>query len=98
MLTPHRQQSAVINHSRTDIGALQSGHPHRTVSPSSQNRARPGAGLPAGGENEAATIGWSNSGNWPSNAGSSALDWRSNVGTVASGLVGSGALVDWSGR
>src|SRR5688572_23699812 len=41
MLRPHRQQSAVISQMRTDIGALQSGQPQRTVSPSSQNRALP---------------------------------------------------------
>jgi hypothetical protein len=36
MLVPHRQQSATISHSRTDIGAPQSGHEHITASPTNQ--------------------------------------------------------------
>ena len=36
MLVPQRQQSAIISHSRTDIGAEQSGQAHISASPSSQ--------------------------------------------------------------
>jgi hypothetical protein len=36
ILVPHRQQSASINHSRTDIGAPHSGQAHAKTSPLSQ--------------------------------------------------------------
>jgi hypothetical protein len=37
ILVRHRQQSATISHSRTDIGARQSGQAHINASPSNQN-------------------------------------------------------------
>lgn len=41
ILVGHRQQSATINHCRTDIGALQSGHAHINTPLSSQNVCPP---------------------------------------------------------
>ncbi len=87
MLSPHRQQSAVISQMRTDIGALQSGQPQRIVSPSSQNRPLPWLAEPsapfdggaAGARGKSLSV------------GSAEFDRISKVGIAATGWVGSGA-------
>jgi hypothetical protein len=66
MLVRHRQQSAIISHSRTDIGARHSGQAHINASPSSQNipeDVRPASG--SGGA-IAAIAGQASSGSWGS--------------------------------
>jgi hypothetical protein len=47
MLVPHFQQSAIINHNRTDMGAWQSGQAHMRTSPFIHSPPLPGSEGPA---------------------------------------------------
>jgi len=88
MLVPHFQQSATISHTRTDIGAEQSGQGHINTSPCSHNDPEPRRICPlvagsdigvlgaAGGDGSALSSG---------SSGSGPEEFKSSVGMFSPG-------------
>jgi hypothetical protein len=99
---PQRQQSAIINQMRTDIGARQSGQAQKIASPSSQ--ICPGAraadfaeGCPLAPflEGPPFAAGWTALANEPlppSRSGKGPVEFKSNTGKTLRGLVGTGGV------